>query len=240
MQNLNQQSKMIHVEPFKGLHTHILSVGLTLSIACSMFLLVQSAANAQENEQVLSPNPPQLINPNLQRPQIKESDIDTEEFEIGLYAGAISIEDFSSSSLIGATLAYHVNENMFIEANYGQAQSGETSFELLSGGAPFLTEDERDFRYYDLSVGYKFNGETFFTDELVFNSDFYLLLGAGSTEFGGEERFTVSLGGGYRLLVTDFFALRFDVKDHIFNSDIIGEEKDVHNLSMTISTTFFF
>ncbi|MFT5276721.1 MAG: outer membrane beta-barrel protein, partial [Granulosicoccus sp.] len=58
--------------------------------------------------------------------------------------------------------------------------------------------------------------------------------------FGGDERFTISVGAGYRLLFTDFWALKVDVRDHVFTSDIIGVEKDVHNLALTLSTTFFF
>ena len=190
--------------------------------------------------QVTAQQPPALIDPNIVRREIDESDIDTEDVEIGIFGGFISIEDFESSELIGVSLAYHINENLFLEARYAQATAGQTSFEKLSGGAPFLTEEERDYRYYNLSLGYNINGETFFTDNVVFNSDVYFTLGAGSTEFGGDERFTISAGAGYRLLFTDFWALKVDVRDHVFTSDIIGVEKDVHNFAITLSTTFFF
>lgn len=197
----------------------------------------KKAANPmQENKE----QPPALIDPNIERRDISESDIDTEDIEIGIFGGFISIEDFESSEVVGVSLAYHINENLFLEARYAQATAGQTSFEKLSGGAPFLTDDERDYTYYNLSLGYNINGETFFTDNLVFNSDFYFTLGAGSTNFGGDERFTVSAGAGYRLLLTDFWALKVDVRDHVFTSDIIGVEKDVHNLAITLGTTFFF
>ncbi|MEP2652672.1 MAG: outer membrane beta-barrel domain-containing protein, partial [Paraglaciecola sp.] len=160
--------------------------------------------------------------------------------ELGLLVGVISIEDFSSSSLLGVRAAYHINEDFFIEATYGQAEAGETSFEVLSGGAPFLTDDERDYSFYNVSFGYNLNGETFFTDNLVFNSATYFTLGAGSTEFGGDERFTVSLGAGYRLFVTDYLALHFTLRDHLFNSELIGEEKTTHNIEYGFSATFFF
>lgn len=201
---------------------------LPMSLACVTEVAAQARAQAPD------------IDPNIQRRDIKEYDIDTENVEVGAFIGVISIEDFESNVVYGARLAYHINENLFIEGSYGVATAGQTSFEILSGGAPFLTEQQRDYSYYDMSVGYNLNGELFVTDELVFNTDLYLTLGAGSTEFGGDERFTVSAGAGYRLLVTDYFALRLDVRDHIFNSDIIGAEKSVQNLTYTLSTTFFF
>ncbi|MFQ3251441.1 MAG: outer membrane beta-barrel protein [Glaciecola sp.] len=216
----------------------IISAAFVLSVC-----LFQGQAFAQTAPRMMQANDekaPALIDPNIKRRDISESDIDTEDFEIGIFGGFIGIEDFESSELIGASISYHINENLFLEARYAQATAGQTSFEKLSGGAPFLTEEERDYTYYNLSLGYNINGETFFTDNLVFNSDFYFTVGAGSTEFGGDERFTVSVGAGYRLLLTDWWALKVDVRDHVFTSDIIGVEKDVHNLALTLGTTFFF
>ena len=202
--------------------------------------LVGATASAFSVGVMAQQTPPPVIEPELDRREIREADIDSENFEIGVFAGQISIEDFSSSSIVGVTLGYHITENIFAEASYAQADAGQTSFEILSGGAPFLTDEEREYTYYDLSVGYNFNGELFVSEGTVFNTDFYLMVGGGSTDFGGESQFTLTLGGGYRVLLTDYFAVRLDVKDHIFNSEIIGEEKDTHNIQYTLGATFFF
>lgn len=202
--------------------------------------LVGATASAFSVDVMAQQTPPPVIEPELDRREIREADIDSENFEIGVFAGQISIEDFSSSSIVGVTLGYHITENIFAEASYAQADAGQTSFEILSGGAPFLTDEEREYTYYDLSVGYNFNGELFISEGTVFNTDFYLMVGGGSTDFGGESQFTLTLGGGYRVLLTDYFAVRLDVKDHIFNSEIIGEEKDTHNIQYTLGATFFF
>lgn len=194
-------------------------------------LLVSAYTNARQTP---------VIEPDLDRREIREADIDSENMEIGLFAGQVSIEDFSSSAIVGVTLGYHITENIFAEASYAQADAGETSFEILSGGAPFLTDDEREYRYYDLSVGYNANGELFITDNTVFNTDLYFTIGGGNTDFGGDSQFTVSVGAGYRVLFTDFFALRLDVRDRIFNSELIGEEKNTHNIQYTLGATFFF
>lgn len=198
-------------------------LSITLSCICGMSLAQESG-----------------IDPDLQRREINQSLIDSENVEVGLYVGVISIEDFSSDTVIGARAAYHLNEDFFVEATYGQAKAGQTSFEVLGGGVPFLTEDERDYQYYNLSVGYNLNGEVFLSRDWVFNSATYFTLGAGSTEFAGDDRFTLSVGAGYRLLLTDYFALHFDVRDHVFNSEIIGEEKSTHNIEYGVGATFFF
>lgn len=181
-----------------------------------------------------------LLEPEVERRSSKEARIDNEDFELGIYGGVIGIEDFSSAGLLGLRAAYHLSEDFFIEANYAQATAGQTSFELLSGGAPFLTDSERKYRYYDLSLGYNLNGEMFLTDELVFNTATYFTLGAGSTDFAGDEHFTLSMGVGYRWLLTDYFAVHVHAKDHLFNSELIGDKKLTHNFEFALSATLFF
>lgn len=184
--------------------------------------------------------PESVIEPQLERRDINQTGIDSENIEAGLFVGVISIEDFSSDMILGARLAYHINEDFFVEVAYAQSQAGQTSFEVLSGGAPFLTDDERDYRYYNLQLGYNLNGEVFLGEAMAFNSATYFTLGAGSTDFGGDDRFTLTLGAGYRLLLTDYFAVHVGLKDNIFNSDIIGQEKTTHNIEYGIGATFFF
>jgi hypothetical protein len=48
-----------------------------------------------------------IINPQVERREIRRKRIDTEDFELGAYAGIMSIEDFESSTVVGARLAYH-------------------------------------------------------------------------------------------------------------------------------------
>ena len=181
-----------------------------------------------------------VVEPKLERRDVQGAKIDSENVEVGLFVGVISIEDFSSDTIIGARVAYHINEDFFVEAGYAQAKAGQTSFEILSGGAPFLTDEQRDYTYYNVQLGYNLNGEMFLGDNLAFNTATYFTLGAGSTEFGGDDRFTVTIGAGYRVLLTDYFALHVGLKDNIFNSDIIGEEKTTHNIEYGIGATFFF
>jgi outer membrane beta-barrel protein len=221
---------------------------LAFLLACSTpFFASHALANSniaspgeamQSSSESVSERP--SIDPNIQRRTIDEFDIDSENIEIGVFAGIISIEDFSADVTTGARIAYHINGNFFLEASYASATAGETSFEVLSGGLPFLTDEQRDYTYYDLSAAYNINGELFVTDNWVFNTHFFVIAGAGSTEFGGDERFTLNAGVGYRILVSDYLSVRFDVRDYIFKSDIIGPEKNVHNLALFLSASFFF
>ena len=185
--------------------------------------------------------PGQVIDPEVERREIKEPGIDREDFEVGAFIGIMSIEDFGSDVVYGARFAYHVTEGFFVEGTVGQTEAGLTSFEVLSGGAPIIADDERTFTYYNLNVGYNLlPGEGFIGEGRAYNTNFYLIAGLGSTNFAGDDRFTVNFGAGYRFLLNDSIALHVDFRDHLFDIDILGEEQTTHTLEGHLGVTWFF
>lgn len=185
--------------------------------------------------------PRQVVNPEVERRELKDVDIDTEDFEVSLYSGILSIQDFESDVVLGVRAAWHLTEDFFVEAAYGQSEGDETSYEKLSGGSPLFAGDERDYTFYNLSLGWNaLPGEIFINSKYAFKSDLYLVLGAGSTGFLDDNWFTVTAGAGYRLLLTDWLAWRLDVRDHIFDRDTFGEDETTHNLELSTALTVFF
>ncbi len=185
--------------------------------------------------------PGQVIDPQVERREIKEPAIDREDFEIGGYVGIMGIEDFGSDVSYGVRLAYHITEGFFVEGTVGQSEGGLTSFEILSGGARLITDSERTMTYYNLNLGYNIlPGEVFIGEGRAYNTNLYLIAGLGSTRFAGDDRFSVNVGAGYRFLLTDSIALHLDFRDHLFDIDLLGEEKTAHNLEGHLGLTVFF
>jgi len=185
--------------------------------------------------------PGQVIDPAVGRREIKEPKIDSEDFEVGAFVGVMSIEDFGSDVVYGVRLAYHVTEGFFVETTIGQTEAGLTSFEVLSGGSPIITDSERTYTYYNLNIGYNIlPGEGFIGEGRAYNTSFYLIAGLGSTRFAGDDRFTVNFGAGYRFLLNDSVAFHADFRDHLFDIDLLGEEKTTHNLEAHLGVTVFF
>jgi outer membrane beta-barrel protein len=183
----------------------------------------------------------QVIEPEVERREVREPDIDTENFEVGAFVGVMSIEDFGSDVVYGARLAYHLTESLFVEGTLGQTEAGLTSFEVLSGGAPLISDSERTLTYYALNLGYNIlPGEGFVGEGRAYNTALYISGGLGATRFAGDDRFSVNFGAGYRFLLNDSIALHLDFRDHLYDIDLFGEEKTVHNLEGTLSMTVFF
>jgi len=200
-----------------------------------------AVAQARDEGAALPAQQPQVVEPAVKRRDVERAQIDTENFEAGVFVGTISIEDFGSSFVYGGRLAYHFTEDVFAEASIGTSEAGKTSYEDLSGAAELLTESEREYTYYDLAIGWNaLPGEVFFGGDRAMPSSVYFTLGAGSTRFAGDDHFTVALGAGLRLLVTDWVALHLDVRDHMFDSDLLGDKKLTQNLQVGLGVTAFF
>jgi outer membrane beta-barrel protein len=185
--------------------------------------------------------PPRVVEPEVARREVKVPKIRSSNFEVGLYYGELSIEDFGAHPVYGATAAYHITEDFFFQGEAGRATAGRTSFEVLGGGIQLLTESERRFTYYDVSLGYNFlPGEAFFGRGVAMTSAFYLLGGFGGTDFAGDTKFTVNFGAGYRVVPVDWMAVHITAQDRVFQTSLLGTTKLTNNLEARIGVTVFF
>ena len=219
-----------------GIQRILLRICLAICLSFSLPLVAQEE-DEDDNKTILDG----VINPDLERREIDESKIDSENFEFGFYGGVMSIEDFGTNDSYGVTLAYHISEDWFLEAGFGTSQASLTSFEVLSGTNNLITPEDRDLTYYNLSIGLNlFPGEFFIGKSYAFNMSGYVIVGAGNTEFAADEYFTLNYGMGLRLSATDWLAVRIGFRNHIFTHDIFGADKTVQNLEPQIGLSLYF
>jgi len=212
----------------------------SLLLGCIYTGLAIASLNAHgadlEVEQVSKP----VIQPEIKRVEFEESKINPDNFEVILSFGIISIEDFGSNSILGAKLAYRVSENFFVDLELGSSTAGNSTVETFLD-IDILTDDERDYSYYLINLGYDiFPGESFVTDSTTFNTAFYVIAGAGNTQFAGGDNFTFSWGVGYRVIMNSYLTAYFDVRDHTFELDFAGEVKRTNNIEMSFGVGIYF
>jgi len=220
----------------------LLSAILVLSGCASMpWNRDKAEAEAQRAAETPDEETPAVIDPNVERREVKPARVDTENWEVGAYVGSLSVEDFEVNVVYGARLAYHINEDFFAEGIVGTSDAGLSSFERLSGGAPLLTDSEREFTYYSLGFGWNaLPGEVFLGGRRALNSAVYVTLGGGATRFAGGDQFTLTAGAGARVLIKDWLAAHLDIRDHVMDIDVLGKSKSSHNFEATLSLTVFF
>lgn len=181
-----------------------------------------------------------VINPDLERRTIDEERIDKENFEFGIYAGVLSVEDFGTNNVFGVRAAYHITEDFFLEGVWGSSTTSPTSYEILSGGSPLLTDEQRQYDYYNLSFGINLLPGEVYYGKYAFNTAFYFIGGAGNTLFADNEYFTYNFGGGLRLFLTDWLAMRMDVRNHLLTHNILGTDKSIQNLETHLGLSIYF
>jgi outer membrane beta-barrel protein len=230
------ESRIQHIllEPRSGLRSGLFRLPLL-----GLCLLPGAAVFAETDPGELDLEPLVIREPD--RREVRVDDLDTENFEIGIFGGVMNVEDFGSNATAGVRFAYHVTEDFFVEGTYGRTKLGETSYERLSGGAQLLTDEERETDYYSVSMGWNLlPGEAFVGSRWAFRGSLYALAGVGSTTFGGDDVFTWNVGVGYRLVATDWLAFHVDVRDLVWESDLLGSRETMHNVEFTGGVTFFF
>jgi outer membrane beta-barrel protein len=194
--------------------------------------------------QVVSDEPegtPSIVEPQVNRREVKTPKIKAKDFEIGAYFGALSIQDFGVNPVYGARAAYHVTEDIFLEGFLARSKAGTTSLEDVFPNITVVSNAGRQFTYYDLDLGYNvLPGEIFLGRGRAFNSQLYVTVGMGDVKFAQTDQFALNFGVGERLLITDWLALHLDVRDHIFETDLTGRTKNVDNIEATVGLTTFF
>ena len=211
------------------------SIFLASAWLIAMMPVTQVAAQSDEEDQST------LIEPQIERIEFDESQIDSDDFEIAVYAGYLALEDFDTDIVTGIKLGYNVSEDFFVQASYGLGDSGKTSYEILTPNIRLLSDEEREVEYYLVSLGFNlFPGEAFLTDSTTFNTVLYLSAGVGNTEFAGDDRFTIAYAVGHRTLFADGFSLDIEMRDLIFEQDVFGTEETTHNIELTVAFNLFF
>lgn len=189
--------------------------------------------------QAFAGQPEQVIQPELDRREIHVPKIDAEDVEMGIYGGTLSVQDFGARSVTGARLAYHVTEDIFVEGVMARSTVSDESFYRF--GIPIFREREVDLTFYNLSVGVNlFPGEVFIGRNWAMTSAVYLIGGVGNVNFNEEDHNAFNFGIGIRLLPIDWLAVRAEIRDHLFESDVLGKNEIKQNFELSLGLSVYF
>lgn len=207
-------------------------------------LLLTAMLSAPALAQTAAPQQPaneQVIVPEVQRRDVRLPKFPSKDFEVGLLAGTYSTQSFGASGVAGLRLGYHLSEDFFVEGVYAQTKVSDKTFEEIFPGAGPLADTDKKLSYYNVSAGYNlFPGEIFLGSKYAKASSIYLIGGVGSTKFANQRKQTFNVGFGFRVLFSDRWAVRVDVRDHIFSYDLLGVRQNTQNLELTTGFAYYF
>lgn len=204
-----------------------------IALATSMVMPLPGQAQTE------TPAPDQVMKPELERRSVKAPRIEVDDFEAVIVGGLLSVEDFGSRPIYGIRLGYHVTEDFFVEGTYALSTVSDDAYRNI-GRAIFLNPKE-DLTTYDLSVGVNlFPGEIFVGKSWATTSVVYLIGGVGNTNFANQDFVTFNVGMGLRVQTADWFSLRLEMRDLMWESNLLGASEIKHNFAMTLGASFLF
>jgi outer membrane beta-barrel protein len=196
-------------------------------------------ASATARAQSAEPVPEPVIPAQVDRRDVHIPEISANDIEIGVFTGVLSVQDFGAKASRGLRLGYHVSEDYFVEGMYGRSTISDRSFRQL--GVAIFSSERVALNYYSLSIGYNlFPGEVFLGKNWAMTSAVYLVGGVGNVNFNRENHTSFNFGIGIRALPVDWFSTRFEMRDHMFNSDLLGKNELKHNFGMTLGLGVYF
>lgn len=205
--------------------------------SCALGLLLPIQGLTQGSDPVT------IIEPRQQPVPAKAAKIDTEKFQVGVYLGSLSVEDFNTNLVQGLSFSYQLHDDYLLLLHYGQSDVERSTFERREE-LNFLSDSDRELSYLVLSGGYRlFSARSFLGENFKYDSDVYLLAGFGELDYAGYKGSGFTLGASYRLVATDWLVTTLDIKDHIYESrDVfgLGDPRTTHNIEFSIGLNALF
>lgn len=181
----------------------------------------------------------QVIRPEIDRRTVTVPRIPAKDFELSLYIGQYNAEAFGVQPVYGARIGYHLSEDFFVEFSYAKSTIADTNFR--TSGIAVFTEEVSDLYYYNISVGMNLlPGEIFLGRGRAWGTTLYLAGGIGSTSFDTFDRITFNVAAGLRILPSKRSSLRIEVREHLYEIDILGQNRFMQNLEITGGYSMYF
>lgn len=178
-------------------------------------------------------SPDDIILPETEISEINIPTISIDDFEIGVFTGFYSTEDFGTDGVVGILGSYHLTEDIFLNLTIGSGRVSDAT------GSANLFDD--GLLYYNFLVGYNIlPGEVYSGKGKAWSSSTYFVGGVGVTELNGKSNATIVIGGGLRFVPASSFAIHIDFRDNILNSDLRGANKTIQNIELTAGASWFF
>jgi outer membrane beta-barrel protein len=163
--------------------------------------------------------------------------------ELSVMGGYYAADLYSSNWVLGGAYTFHFSEDLALEASYQQTQFHSA------------VTDTYERRYPEIQVenaastpGHLYFGHLIYTFAYgklrwmgggISRFDFNLALGAGVTDNETSRGVTGSAGLGTKMFIGKWFALRFDVRDHVLQEALVGDEHLVNDILVTLGASIF-
>ena len=212
------------------------------AILCHAILFMSACAGvtAQADTTPADQTQTQIVVPEVTRRDVQVPQFPSNDFQVGVLAGAYATQNFGTSAVTGLRLGYDITEDFFVQSALARTNVSDKNYRQILPGGVFPKQTEK-LSYYNLSAGYNIlPGEAFAGTRHAFPFTLYLLAGIGNTTLDSQKHATFNFGSGMRLFFNDTWSVQLDARDHIFSMDLLGARERTQNLEFTFGVTASF
>jgi outer membrane beta-barrel protein len=163
--------------------------------------------------------------------------------ELSAMGGVYAADLYSASWLAGGAYTFHFSEDLGLEASvqFTRFRSDVTAaYERRYPQIQVLDNPDKAGTLYFGHLVWSFAyGKLRWMGGGISRFDFNLALGAGVTDDSTSRGVTGSAGLGTKFFFGQWFALRFDVRDHVLREVLVGDEHLVNDVLVTLGASVF-
>ncbi len=163
--------------------------------------------------------------------------------ELSVMGGYYAADLFSSNWLAGGAYTFHFSEDLALEASVAFTRFRSAVTDTYEQRYPEIQIEQNTnnpgrlyFGHIIWSFAY---GKLRWMGGGITRFDFNLALGAGVTDDSTSLGLTGSAGLGAKLFFGKWFAVRWDVRDHLLREDLLGDEHLVNDILVTLGASVF-
>jgi outer membrane beta-barrel protein len=163
--------------------------------------------------------------------------------ELSAMGGWYAADLYSSNWLAGGAYTFHFSEDLALEASveFTRFHSAVTdAYERRYPTIQVLDRPDKPGTLYFGHLVWSFAyGKLRWMGDGISRFDFNLAFGAGVTDDSTSRGVTASAGIGTKLYFGKWFAVRFDVRDHVLREVLVGDEHLVNDVLLTLGASVF-
>jgi outer membrane beta-barrel protein len=165
----------------------------------------------------------------------------TGRHELSAMGGLYAADLLSSSYLLQGAYAFHVSEDLALEASFGYTRAESDLVEVIEQDTSFtaLRLDAPVYIYQGHLLWSFAYGKLRWFNGSISRFDLFAALGAGVTDNQTAEGLTLSAGLGMKVFFGSWFAVRLDLRDQIMSQELLGVSGVVNNLAATLGFSAF-
>jgi outer membrane beta-barrel protein len=189
---------------------------LLLGASLALPFLAQAADTASAPELAITPE----VQSTAQHPPAYAS----RDFEVGVVYGGHAIQYYGFSTSIGLRLAYHINEDFYVEGQYDNSDISDKRFWVKApagSSKKYLSKNDVPLRSTMVVMGYEglIPGEVHLFGHYDYLTTGYLFGGVGRINFNDNNEKAFRLGVGTKLYLTNSIVIRTEAYTDFFTID---------------------